>query len=254
MKRSSVYALVAVCFLAVNGWAQVSTYAPPQVPANRGVAAEALPIQPETYGTASQIKLQIPGASLTAIDAGNTLLEDGTGQYYSSAALARLVAGVNLPSGAQIQRIDLYYDDADAGNDIFVNLFSMDGTTTDIINIVGSVNSTGSAGRNVASSGALAHTVVNDNRQYMVYVANTSSLRKVRSVAIIYKLQISPDPSTATFTDVPVGSPYHRFVEALVAAGITGGCGGGNYCPDAPLTRGQMAVFLSGALGLHWVP
>ena len=26
----------------------------------------------------------------------------------------------------------------------------------------------------------------------------------------------------------------------------------GNYCPDAPLTRGQMAVFLSKALGLHW--
>jgi hypothetical protein len=42
-----------------------------------------------------------------------------------------------------------------------------------------------------------------------------------------------------------------RFVEALFAAGISVG---GNYCPDAPLTRGQMAVFLSGALGLHWAP
>ena len=69
-----------------------------------------------------------------------------------------------------------------------------------------------------------------------------------------YKLQISPDPSTATFADVPVGHPFHRFVEALVAAGITGGCGAGNYCPDAPVTRGQMAVFLAGALGLHWAP
>ena len=26
--------------------------------------------------------------------------------------------------------------------------------------------------------------------------------------------------------------------------GITGGCGGGNYCPDTPVTRAQMAVFL----------
>jgi hypothetical protein len=33
---------------------------------------------------------------------------------------------------------------------------------------------------------------------------------------------------------------------------VTGGCGNGNYCPDAPLTRGQMAVFLAKALGLHW--
>ena len=26
--------------------------------------------------------------------------------------------------------------------------------------------------------------------------------------------------------------------------GVTGGCGGGDYCPDAPVTRAQMAVFL----------
>ena len=45
-----------------------------------------------------------------------------------------------------------------------------------------------------------------------------------------------------------------EFVEALVASGITAGCGNGNFCPDAPLTRGQMAVFLSKALGLHWPP
>jgi S-layer homology domain len=66
------------------------------------------------------------------------------------------------------------------------------------------------------------------------------------------RLQVSPAPATATFADVPVGDPFHRFVEALVAAGITAGCGGGNYCPNAPITRGQMAVFLAAALGLHW--
>ena len=41
-------------------------------------------------------------------------------------------------------------------------------------------------------------------------------------------------------------------IQALVDAGITAGCGSGNYCPDNPLTRGQMAVFLSKALGLNW--
>jgi hypothetical protein len=51
---------------------------------------------------------------------------------------------------------------------------------------------------------------------------------------------------------VPVGHPQLQFVEALVAAGITAGCGGGNFCPDAPVTRGQMAVFLAAALGLHF--
>ena len=35
-------------------------------------------------------------------------------------------------------------------------------------------------------------------------------------------------------------------------SGITGGCGAGNYCPNQPLTRGQMAVFLAKGLGLSW--
>jgi hypothetical protein len=51
---------------------------------------------------------------------------------------------------------------------------------------------------------------------------------------------------------VPTSHPFFQYVEALVASGVTGGCGSGNYCPDAPLTRGQMATFLSRALGLEW--
>jgi hypothetical protein len=68
-----------------------------------------------------------------------------------------------------------------------------------------------------------------------------------------WRRQVSPAPATATFpADVPVSSPLHRFVEALAATGVTGGCGPGAYCPDAAVTRGQMAVFLSVALGLNW--
>jgi hypothetical protein len=33
-------------------------------------------------------------------------------------------------------------------------------------------------------------------------------------------------------------------VSALAAEGITGGCGGGNYCPGNAVTRAQMAIFL----------
>jgi hypothetical protein len=67
-----------------------------------------------------------------------------------------------------------------------------------------------------------------------------------------WRRQVSPAPATATFpSDVPLGSPLFRFVEAVAAAGITGGCSPGAYCPDAPLTRGQMAVFLAVALGLN---
>lgn len=67
-----------------------------------------------------------------------------------------------------------------------------------------------------------------------------------------WRRTVSPAPAAASFGDVPTTHPFFRFVEALVAAGVTGGCGGGNYCPDTPITRGQMAVFLANALGLHW--
>jgi hypothetical protein len=63
---------------------------------------------------------------------------------------------------------------------------------------------------------------------------------------------VSPPPQTATFNDVPTDHPFFQYVEALNASGVTGGCGNNNYCPDSPVTRGQMAVFFSKALGLHW--
>jgi hypothetical protein len=63
---------------------------------------------------------------------------------------------------------------------------------------------------------------------------------------------VSDPPATPTFGDVPASHPFYQYVEALAKSGITAGCAPGSYCPDAPLTRGQMAVFLSKALGLHW--
>jgi hypothetical protein len=63
---------------------------------------------------------------------------------------------------------------------------------------------------------------------------------------------VSPAPGTATFNDVPTTHPFFQFIEALHASGITGGCQASPplYCPDNPVTRGQIAVFLAKALGL----
>ena len=68
-----------------------------------------------------------------------------------------------------------------------------------------------------------------------------------------YKLQVAPAPAVATFpNDVPTTHPFFRYIEALADAGITAGTGAGEFSPDDPVTRGQMAVFLSIALGLHF--
>jgi hypothetical protein len=100
----------------------------------------------------------------------------------------------------------------------------------------------------------LPQTVDNVGRLYLLDVGTYAADGSVslQAIRIYYKLQVSPAPGTAAFDDVPVGHPFHQFVEALAAARITGGCGGGHYCPDMPVTRGQMAVFVATALGLHW--
>jgi hypothetical protein len=55
----------------------------------------------------------------------------------------------------------------------------------------------------------------------------------------------TPPPPTGTlFGDVSTGTFAAAWIEALAAAQVTSGCGGGNYCPDYAVTRDQMAVFL----------
>jgi uncharacterized protein (DUF1800 family) len=48
----------------------------------------------------------------------------------------------------------------------------------------------------------------------------------------------------ADFNDVPGSNPFHASVERILRDGITSGCLNGNYCPNDPVTRAQMAVFL----------
>jgi hypothetical protein len=53
-----------------------------------------------------------------------------------------------------------------------------------------------------------------------------------------------PPACAGVFGDVACPSMFADWIEQLAAEGITAGCGGGNYCPDVPVTRAQMSVFL----------
>jgi hypothetical protein len=59
-----------------------------------------------------------------------------------------------------------------------------------------------------------------------------------------------PACTTAPFTDVPCSSPFAPWVQELVARAITAGCAATLYCPTDPVTRAQMAVFLTKTFGL----
>jgi len=47
-----------------------------------------------------------------------------------------------------------------------------------------------------------------------------------------------------SFSDVPSTGAFYRFIETLLHNGVTGGCGGANYCPGTVTSRDQMSVFV----------
>ena len=80
-----------------------------------------------------------------------------------------------------------------------------------------------------------------------LYGAEAATLRQQMAVFLVkakHGLCFTPAGCAGVFGDVPCSSPFAPWIEQLAAEGITGGCGGGNYCPDNPVTREQMAVFL----------
>ncbi|HEU4388692.1 MAG TPA: S-layer homology domain-containing protein [Blastocatellia bacterium] len=70
------------------------------------------------------------------------------------------------------------------------------------------------------------------------------------AVFIIKAIGQTPATATGVFTDVPASDPQAPFIERMAQLGITSGCGGGNFCPGAPVTRAQAAVFIARAFHL----
>ena len=86
-----------------------------------------------------------------------------------------------------------------------------------------------------------------------LYCPTAAVLREQMPVFVLLTLDPALDPppcTTPVFADVPASSPYCRWIEELARRGVVSGCGGGLYCPTAPVTREQMAVFVSGTFGL----
>ena len=50
-----------------------------------------------------------------------------------------------------------------------------------------------------------------------------------------------------SFTDVPKGHTFYKFIERILHKGVTTGCTGTTYCPDDNVFRLQMALFIARA-------
>ena len=220
----------------------------------------------QSYGTGDQ-SLVIGAAAFVGqnLNLQGSLRADG--YLYQANFLSTFSAPVTLPDGAVITQICLYSVNFKQGATLSLQMEAVklpDGAAGAVVPIPGASVTADFLGYNFVCTGPLAYTFHEtadvDGDQVPERIAHRISVAftplddslGLGGVRISWHRQISPPPASATFGDVPTNYLFFPHVEALVASGITGGCGNGNYCPNSPLTRGQMAVFLAKALGLHW--
>ena len=86
------------------------------------------------------------------------------------------------------------------------------------------------------------------------YCPNGPVLRQQMAIFLLKTLlgsAYTPPAATGIFADVPPGNPFAPWIEDLFNRGFAAGCGGSNFCPTNPTTRGQMAPFLVKAFELR---
>jgi len=219
------------------------------------------PIDEKGFGLTSANVKTIVAWNCQSVTSNMNAIEEG-----SVNALGFTLCEIDLPSGIQMTAFSLEACDNDPGAGVIgviTTCPSPDNTVSCSPKI-----STGPLPPEIANTGMLetpgcgffdfdlpsSVTVDNTSNVYLAafFDQGLSSDTNFRAMRITWSRQISPAPASATFNDVSTTHPFFQSIEAMAASGITGGCGGGNFCPDDPLSRAQMAAFLSRALGLHF--
>ena len=243
--RVSAFSLVAIFAAGLAASA-------PTPPAAKVVAATRR--APDEFGLQDYTVTVIPAVSFTA-DGSHYVTDYGSLMRYFpfSGSHQLYFAGLSqIPSGAIIDYVGLECASTGAG-ELTVTPFYMDRTSGATSGIIALPNTPHSfdTDYNVDPIGfQLVRNVHNAISIVVDQAPNTEPL--FGWVEIWWRRTVSPAPVTPSFSDVPESDFGYQYIEALKASGITGGCGATTFCPDIPLTRRQMAIFLAKALGLHW--
>ena len=229
----------------------------------QSIAPEDFGVQDFNYTFLSAVDFRPTDSATTSImtfSAGTALAVFRTG-----GASPYFAHGFVLPPGALLESATAYVYDNDNAADITLYLCDAwrttnSGATPDHTCLTG-IGTTGVPGNTSILAPWNAYVpAVNNGVEYnyvvLVALGGASSNNTFSGVRLKWKRVVSPPPLTATFNDVPTNHLFFQYIEALAKSGITTGCTATppQYCPDSFVTRGQMAVFLSRALGLHWSP
>jgi len=194
------------------------------------------------------------------------LAVDSVGYWSPLGGGSLLLAPVNLPAGALVIAMRVFFYDTDEIGNISVEIERVWQWNTDrgVESLVG-FSSSGEPGVthpyvDISPDFTVAYRTrsIIVGHEYQSYrlrvtIPGTGPI-SFRGVVIYWQRQVSAAPGTATFNDVGTGHWAFQHIQALAASGVTAGCGGGSFCPDTKLSRAEMAVFLAKALGLHYGP
>ncbi len=210
---------------------------------------------PNAFGTGSYTVTTISATTFTGSTSSMSYVTSGSlGRYGGVDQFLDYYTGLDLPAGAVIDYIGLN-STTDTPFVLGVQLVRRDRFGG--LSVVGNLDSTvhgWDTDINASPIGYVWHGTAGEALVLHVQNAPNPNFQFFGWAEVWWKRSVSPPPAAgaATFDDVLWNHPLYQYVEALAASGITSGCGNGNYCPDNTLTRGQMAVFLAKALGLHW--
>jgi hypothetical protein len=265
--KAVVFAFVVLCCAGLVQ-AQTAGETVPSGPVVMGSATgTAAPPHDPDWGISSYIALVLPGWTFNNLQDSQHGRTNGDYIYRSGGTWNYFDHTLNLPSGAQVFGMSPMYYDVDTVADVHFYFYRETQanplTAAPTFTLLLAHSSSGSGGYSGSYQPfAAPETIRNWNldidslNRYLLTVniapSGSNEALGFGGVIVWYKLQISPAPASATFSDVPTGYWAFRHIEALAASGITAGCGTGTFCPEQYVKRSEMAVYLAKALGLHW--
>ena len=208
---------------------------------------------PSAFGINSYTVTTISATSFTGRTSSMSYATSPSlGRYGGVDQLLDYYVGLDLPAGAVIDYIGLNTT-TDTAFVIGVELLRRDrfGNLSPVGNLDSTIHDW-DTDINASPIGYLWHGRTGEALILHVQNGPNPNFQFFGWVEVWWKRSVGPVVGGPTFNDVPSGHPFYQYIEALAASGITGGCGTGIYCPNNNVTRGQMAVFLAKALGLHW--
>lgn len=214
--------------------------------------------------------VRVPAAAFFPAEGGAGYFSSSLGgPRYSGDDGIPLQAAIQLPSGARIVSLRMDFNDTDSAVSVLGSLLSCDALLQGCIQhpaagagpkdclqdgfVCSGADFAAGAGSEGVDLSMDGLDVDNVKQSYSLVAITATNLGGIAGMLVGYVLQVSPPPPLASFDDVPTDHPFFKFIEALTASGITAGCDTNppRFCPDQPLTRGQMAVFLAVGLGLQ---